>query len=211
VRAVIWSGVAWTSFAPTALLISLLPGANQLLIVRNAVRQGSGDALAGLAGRLGGFAVLILIVAVGVGSVLTTSPVAFGVMNWLAVAYLTWVGVGALRNANPTAHGFSEMQRTRRSLARQEFFVALTNPKALLLFAVILPQFIADGHQATGQLLLVGIAYLAVEAMVGAGYALLGGRLRVLTTGAVRDGRLDRISGLLFLGLAVYLALDVRA
>jgi threonine/homoserine/homoserine lactone efflux protein len=85
---VIWSGIAWTSFVPTAFLISLVPGANQLLIVRNAARQGSGDALAGLAGRLGGFVILTGIVAAGVGSALTASPAAFCVTTWRVVAYL---------------------------------------------------------------------------------------------------------------------------
>jgi threonine/homoserine/homoserine lactone efflux protein len=174
------------------------------------VRQGSGDALAGLGGRLGGFVILILIVAAGVGSVLTASPAAFGAMTWLGVAYLAWFGAAALVNASRTTPAFAPMLRSRRALVRQEFLVAITNPKALLLFAVIMPQFISDAHQATGQLLLVGVVYLAVEAIVGSGYALMGARLRPLTDRRAGGGRIDRISGLLFLGLAVYLALDGR-
>lgn len=205
----IWSGIAWTSFVPTAFLISLLPGANQLLIVRNAVRQGSGDALAGLAGRLGGFVILIVIVAAGMGSVLTASPAAFGAMTWLGVAYLAWFGFVALLNASRTTAAFAPMPRSRRALTRQEFLVAITNPKALLLFAVILPQFISASGEATGRLLFVGLTYLAIEATVSSGYALLGARLRTFTT-RTAAGCIDRISGLMFLGLAVYLALNGR-
>jgi threonine/homoserine/homoserine lactone efflux protein len=207
---VIWSHIAWGSFVPTAFLISGLPGASQLLIVRNAMRQGSGDAMAGLAGRLSAFATLIAIVAAGLGSVLTASPVAFGVVNWLGVAYLTWIGGGALLNARSSVRASPATLQSRRSLARQEFLVAMTNPKAMLLFAVILPRFISDGSQAVGQLLVAGAAYLAVEATVGAGYALLGERLRDTSNCTLSDRRLDRISGLLFLGLAVWLALEGR-
>jgi threonine/homoserine/homoserine lactone efflux protein len=205
--ALIWSHIAWGSFVPTAFLISSLPGSSQALIVRNAVRQGVSDALAGLAGRLSAFAILILIVAAGLGSVLAASPVSSGVVSWLGVAYLTWIGTGALRNASSTAHSFSGTLQSRRTLARQEFLVAITNPKALLLFAVILPRFISDGHQGIGQLLYAGVAYLAVEATVGTGYALLGERLRGMSSFTLTDRRLDRITGLVFLGLALWLAL----
>jgi threonine/homoserine/homoserine lactone efflux protein len=206
-----WSHIAWGSLVPTAFLISSLPGSSQALIVRNAVRQGFSDALTGLAGRLSAFVILIMIVAAGLGSVLTASPVARGVVDWVGVAYLMWLGTGALLNAKSTVHPFSATPQSRRSLARQEFLVAITNPKALLLFAVILPRFISDRHHGIGQLLFAGCAYLAVEATVGTGYALVGARLRGISTGTLTDRRLDRISGLLFLGLAVWLALEGRA
>ena len=83
--------------------------------------------------------ILIGIVATGVGSALTASPAAFCVTTWLGVAYLTWFGAGALVNASRATPAFAPMLRSRRALAHQEFVVAITNPKALLLFAVILP------------------------------------------------------------------------
>jgi threonine/homoserine/homoserine lactone efflux protein len=206
--AVISSHIAWGSFVPTAFLISSVPGSSQALIVRNAVRQGFRDALAGLAGRLSAFAVLILLVAAGLGSALTASTVSSEAASWLGVAYLTWIGTGALLTPNSTVQSVSpSLLQSRRSLGRQEFLVAITNPKALLLFAVILPRFISDGHQGIGQLLYAGVAYLAVEATVGTGYALLGERLRGMSSFTLTDRRLDRITGLVFLGLALWLAL----
>jgi homoserine/homoserine lactone efflux protein len=83
-------------------------------------------------------------------------------VSWLGVAYLTWIGTRALLNATSTVHSLSVTLQSRCSLAQQEFLVAITNPKALLRFAVILPRFISNGHQGIGQLLFAGFAYLRI-------------------------------------------------
>jgi threonine/homoserine/homoserine lactone efflux protein len=93
-------------------------------------------------------------------------------------------------------------------LIGQEFLVAITNPKAMLLFAALLPQFTSPGSESQGtQLAILGAAYLVVEAVVALGYATVGTRLggTGILPGRTRC-RLDRATGVCFVGLAGYLA-----
>lgn len=91
--------VNWAAFVPVAVVVSLVPGANQLLSLRNAIRHGAWDASVALVGRFTAFLLLIGLVAVGLGALLAESAAVFAVVKWLGVAYLTWVGVGSLRSA----------------------------------------------------------------------------------------------------------------
>jgi threonine/homoserine/homoserine lactone efflux protein len=204
--------IHWAPFFPAALLISLIPGASQLLALHNGARDGIGYALAGIGGRLTAFAVLIGLVVAGVGAALAAFPVAFTIIKWTRVAYLLWIGTMTMRQTSTTpAIGFGTRETGRqglRSVVAREFVVAITNAKALLLFAVLLPQFSGPGGSPGRQLALLGAAYLAVELVVGSCYAALGKLLGgiELTPGA--QHKIDLAISGCFLGLAGLLAAE---
>lgn len=211
------TGIDWTAFVPAALLVSLVPGANQLLSLRNAIRHGTVAATVALAGRFTAFAILVSVVAVGLGAVLTRSAVAFDVIKWAGVAYLTWIGVTTLwrsirRRDDRAADEALDAAPAHGQwwLVRQEFLVAITNPKALLLFAAFIPQFVPSGGAAGAPLAVLGSAYIGIEAVSALGYTLLGGRLGRLDLTRSANRRLDQITAASFLGLAGYLAIEQR-
>jgi threonine/homoserine/homoserine lactone efflux protein len=92
-----------------------------------------------------------------------------------------------------------------RSIVLTEFGVAVTNPKAWLLFAALLPQF-SDGEAA--RFVLLGVAYLAVELVVAAGYVVIGGRIGSGGFKSRTQRRIDVFSGACFVILATLLAVD---
>ncbi|MGI5286435.1 LysE family translocator [Nonomuraea polychroma] len=171
--------INWAGFIPAALLAALIPGASQLLGLSNAVRHGTAYALAGVGGRVTAFVVLIGLVIAGLGAVLSASATALTVVKWL------------------------------RPLVVNEFIVALSNPKALLLFAALLPQFTGgSGSAADAQIALLGAAYLAIELTVSLGYVVIGG---VIGATGLSDGtrrKVDFGSGVCLVGLAGVLAVD---
>lgn len=201
--------INWAGFVPAAILVSAIPGANQLLGLRNAIRFGLTWAAMGIAARLAAFVVLIGLVVVGLGSILTQSAASLTVIKWIGVGYLIWIGVTALRSRPEPASGATAApEEDRRRVVRHEFMVAITNPKALLLFAALLPQFTTPGPDAGVQLAILGVAYLGVEAVVGALYTGLGSVIRTGFLSARTSRRIDRITGVCFLGLAGALAVD---
>ncbi|WP_206506604.1 LysE family translocator [Streptomyces chrestomyceticus] len=223
-----FSDVSWAAFFPSALLLAATPGANQLLALRNGVRHGLRPALGASLGRFTAFTLMVIAVAAGLGAVLTRSAVAFNVIKWCGVAYLLWLGAQTLRtalcskdtrqteseNGNAEAPaGEPDMRRKAPALrlARQEFLVAMTNPKALILFAVFLPQFLSrDAHRVTVPLLALGFAYIAVEFFCAWGYAALGGRLKKSGIGNGTRRRLDVVTAVAMWGLAGWLATENR-
>lgn len=221
------SGIEWQAFFPAALLLAATPGANQLLTLRNGIRHGLRPAVSASAGRFTAFALMVTAVAAGLGAVLAASEVAFNIIKWCGVAYLAWLGGrtvitslrregSALQGGEGTSPGVSGPQHgcgTTNSwkLARQEFIVAASNPKALILFTVFLPQFLSKdtGHIAV-PLLLLGAAYIGVEFCCACGYAAVGGRLKSLGISRYTRRVLDALTGLAMLGLAGWLATEKR-
>lgn len=208
--------VYWTAFVPSAFVMASTPGANQLLALRNGVRHGPARAIGGTVGRFTAFALMVAAVAVGVGALLVASQLAFSILKWGGVAYLTWLGirtiVAAGREDMPggPSGGGTRREVPVRHLMRQEFVTAASNPKALILFTVFLPQFIPHGdvQHVAGPVIIVGAAYILVEFCCACGYAALGGRLG--SEGISRKFKrwLDRGTGLAMLGLAGWLATE---
>ncbi|HEX4246798.1 MAG TPA: LysE family transporter [Pseudonocardia sp.] len=202
--------INWIGFIPATVLVSMIPGANQVLGLRNAVRYGMAQAMIAVLGRLVAFVVFIGLVVVGLGALLTASVVAFTVIKWSGVVYLVWIGLVTLRRSTRPSVTAAEIPAVpTRRLVGQEFLVAITNPKAMLLFAALLPQFTGPGPESLAlQLAILGASYLVIEVVVALGYATIGSRLRGgsgTVPGKVRR-RIDQVTGACFLGLAGYLA-----
>ncbi len=194
-------------FLPAAAAIAASPGANNLLALRNGMRQGARDAIVALSGRALAFIVMVGLVAVGLASLLARSQTAFATLKWIGVAYLTVLG---LRLVVSGAGGREEPEpqaprRSAAALARQEFLVAGSNPKALLLFTAFVPQFVDRHHAAAPQLLVLGPLYILIELAAASVWASAGAR--VGATALSRRARvwLDRATGGVFLGLAAVL------
>lgn len=222
--------VYWTAFVPSAFVMAATPGANQLLALRNGLRHGPTRAIGGTLGRFTAFALMVGAVAVGVGALLVASQVAFSVLKWGGVAYLTWLGVRTIVTAgradDTTGEAAGQGQQpdggaggkapaliaktSVRRLIRQEFVVAASNPKALILFTVFLPQFIphSSAQHIAGPIVVVGAAYILVEFCCACGYAALGGRLGIGGISRRAKGWLDRGTGVAMLGLAGWVATE---
>ncbi|MBW4707252.1 LysE family translocator [Roseobacter sp. YSTF-M11] len=147
------------TFLPAALLLGISPGANNLLAFIAATRAGWGRTAKSIIGRLAAWAVLVVLVSLGLDVLLRTSELAFGILKWVGVAYL-----GYLAWYFWVADVGSEVEVPDVStLARREFVTLIGNPKAYLLLTAFMPQFVNDGAPLMPQLLTLGGIYLAVE------------------------------------------------
>jgi threonine/homoserine/homoserine lactone efflux protein len=203
--------INWAGFVPAAVLVSLIPGANQLLGLSNAARYGALRAVAGICGRLAAFVLLIGLVVAGLGTFLAASSGTLTVAKWVGVTYLAWLGFTALRRARD-ATAVARSPAVRGGVwapVRNEFVAGISNPKAVLLFAALLPQFASgDGPGTAAQLGLLGAAYLAVEFFVGLGYVGVGAAIGAISMSTRVHRWVDLGCGVCFLGLAGLLAVD---
>lgn len=200
--------INWVGFISTAIVVSAIPGANQLLGLRNAVRYGTARAMRAVSGRLGAFAVFIGLIVFGLGAALTASAEICAVIKWVGVVYLLWIGLTTLyRSFRQRELGDGPPPMATGRLLRQEFVVAITNPEAVLFFGALLPQFAGSGQVSpAAQLAVLGVVYLVIETIVALGYTVVGGQIG--GKGTIRGGmrrRLDQLTGMCFLALAGYL------
>jgi len=199
-----------TLFLPAAILVAASPGANNLLSFVHGIKAGFAKTAVSLSGRFLAFAFMILLVAFGLGEILEASELAFSVVKWLGVTYLVFLGV-ALFRAKTLDLDMGSVAGTALRLAKREFTVALTNPKAALLFTAFLPQFVAATGPFAEQLLLLGALYIGIEFLAACGYAYVGAQLRRFEMTPRRAVTINRTTGGIMLSVAAMLATMNRA
>jgi threonine/homoserine/homoserine lactone efflux protein len=201
-------------FAITAFVLIVVPGPSVLFVVSRGVALGRRAALATVIGNTGGVMVQAILVALGLGALVERSDAVFTVVKLVGAAYLVLLGVRMLRNRHALArlHDATEVPKGTRRIVREGFVVGLTNPKAVIVFTVVLPQF-ADpsrGHVPL-QLLVLGGLFLTIGVLSDSAWAIAAGTAR--TWIARSRGRLDAIAGaggVVLIGLGLRLAVTGR-
>lgn len=206
------SWTMWLAFFAAALVIAVSPGPGAVLSMSTGLRYGYAAALRAIAGLQLALLLQLCVVALGLGAVLATSEAAFAVVKFAGAAYLIWLGVQKWRSPPEPIGGDGEGLRvqSRRQLYAQGILVNLTNPKAIVFIAALVPQFIVPDQPQWPQFAIIGATMVAVDTMVMSCYALLATRFRPL----LRNPRLlrlqNRIFGGLFVGAGAMLAASSR-
>lgn len=204
------SNINWSSFFLAALLMASVPGANQVLSLRNGLQSGAKKAIHGMLGRFSAFAIMILAVSIGVGAFISTAPFVLTFIKWAGVIYLSWLGIRTLfRKKNVEIEEYTMKETSTATsvrLIKEEFTVAFLNPQAYILFAIFLPQFIqTDGGGTGNSIFVLGFFYIGIEFLCACVYAFTGDKLKRSSITPKIKNNLDRVTGLVMLGLAVFL------
>jgi threonine/homoserine/homoserine lactone efflux protein len=204
------------AFLLTVYVLILIPGPSVLFVVSRGVSLGRRAALATVAGNASGFALQLLLVSVGVGSIVARSDAVFTTLKLIGAAYLVLLGVRNIRNRRELARLFgtpkTETRKPMRRIIREGFFVGATNPKGLIIFTAVLPQFIdrTQGH-VTLQLALLGSICILIAVLSDGAWALASGSARQWLGRS--DRRLEALTaggGVTLIGLGVALAVTGR-
>ena len=201
----------WLAFFITATAAALVPGPAVLYVVGQAMRHGANKAVAANLGILSGNMVWFAASAVGLATLVAFAAPLFVGIKWLGVAYLTWLGLSAwrdaLRGSEPSRH-IAAPVRTGARMWRQGVLLQLANPKAILFFTALLPQFVEPARAIAPQILVLAAIGIASEVFVLAGYAWLAARGGALLIARPRLARVtDAVGGSCLLGAGIGLAL----
>jgi RhtB (resistance to homoserine/threonine) family protein len=204
-----------SAFLAVAALVILTPGPDTALVTKNALLYGRRAALATSAGVNTGLLVWTLASALGVAAIVHESETVFTVLKLVGGAYLVWLGLQALRaagrGAGPRGNGLPVERRIDSARAfRHGLFSNLANPKIAAFFTSLLPQFIAPGHPVLVPFLLLGGLFVAMTLSWLSAYALMAARAGNLLTRPRVKAALDRVTGLVLVGLGLRLATESR-
>ena len=184
-------------FAVTEFLLCLTPGPAVLLVVSQAVKNGFKSSLKGAAGILTANALYFALSALGLGALLMSSATLFQIIKWVGAAYLVFIGLKMLLIRERLAGTDQDMVTPKRSvrLFSEGLATQLSNPKAIVFFSALLPQFVSKDGGVLAQFIVLGIVSLAIELVVLLSYGwaaergsrmILKGKFSLLT---------DRIAG----------------
>ncbi len=201
------------AFGLAALILIAIPGPSVVFVIGRALSYGRGVALATVLGNSAGLLVIVVLVALGLGVVVQESIVVFTVIKLAGAAYLMWLGVQAIRHR----HGFdvsdlpgSAPLLSTSTAVRQGFVVGVTNPKAFVMIAAVLPQFVDRGAgHVQGQMLLLGLVAFAIGLLSDALWAVVASQLRSWFNASPRRGAaMGAAGGTSMIGLGVGLAVS---
>jgi threonine/homoserine/homoserine lactone efflux protein len=202
------------AFVVTSLALIVVPGPSVLFVISRGIALGRRAALATVIGNSAGVYVQVVGVAVGVGLILERSILVFTVVKLAGAAYIVVLGVRSVRNRRDLA-GLVEgpvAPRSRRRILGEGFVVGLTNPKATVFFAAVLPQF-ADpaAGPLPAQLLVLGAVFIALATVCDSSWGLAAGTARAwLARSPRRAAAVGGLGGLVTIVLGVRLAFTGR-
>ncbi|HTU86417.1 MAG TPA: LysE family translocator [Solirubrobacteraceae bacterium] len=185
-------------FLLTVYVLIVIPGPSVLFVISRGVALGRRAALASVLGNTGGLILQLVLVAIGIGSIVASSDAVFTAVKLLGAAYLVYLGArNILRRKSLSSLFTPDAAAEPKSLSRivrEGFFVGATNPKGVLMFTAILPQFIvrSQGH-VTLQIALLGSICVVIGLLSDATWALASGSARQWFGRSPR--RLERMTG----------------
>ena len=165
-----------------AMIIILAPGPSVLFVIARAIAWGRATAVATVAGNVTGAFSLSVVVAVGLGPILQRSEIAFISVQVLGGLYLVYLGVTAIKHSQIHASDMTNQGDIRPSKwrsMREGFWVGALNPKGIVFFAAILPQFVdREAGGITSQLILMGAIFAFLGFFSDSGWGILAGTIR---------------------------------
>ncbi|MFO1427724.1 MAG: LysE family translocator [Steroidobacteraceae bacterium] len=223
------SGTRIGLYALATLLICLTPGPNVLLVISLGLRDGVAAALRAVGGVALASLVYLAVAALGVVAALVASSTLFAVVRYAGAAYLVYLGLrlvaeglrtrdgrrasggGAGSGGNAGAGGGAMADRAQASRPGwQGFLTHLSNPKAVLFWTALLPQFLDPAAPVTRQIVLLGLLGMLIDAAVLSAYAASAAAARhSLLTRTVRHW-IDLAAGVFFTVAGILLALAHR-
>jgi Putative threonine efflux protein len=211
------------AFAAVALVLTITPGNDTILVLRNAIRGGSRDGMVTSFGICAGLFVHATLSALGLSLILMHSAELFHIVKWAGAAYIVWLGLQALRDAfrgtgkieaaGAENHDGACPSRPGLSVRRrllEGFLCNVLNPKVVIFYLAFLPQFIGPGDPVIAKsILLAGIHWcMGLSWLVFISWGVELAR-KQLTKSAVRRS-LDAFCGVALVGLGVRLAIDAE-
>jgi len=185
----------WILFCLAELALCLSPGPAVIYVLSQGVGSGFKSSLAANGGIVFGNTIYFVISATGLGALLLASQSVFLLAKWLGTAYLIWLGLRYLLCKSDHL----AIQQTKKLNFLKVFqggaLFQLANPKNIIFFMAILPQFINPNYSVAMQILILGISSIIIETSVLVFYGLLGSKIENWAREKKLDTWLSTFSG----------------
>ena len=198
------------AFAVVAGLAILTPGPSILLTLRNGASFGARSVMWSALGNICGVFCLSTAAILGLGVMLKSSALLFGVVKLIGALYLFYVGVRHLFGratvlAEESAHSENEPTPSRQALYREAFLTAATNPKAVLFFTALFPQFVNAQAALVPQFFILTGIFMGISYTAHMSYALLASRAKGFLLRPALAKWMNRVVGTVFISFGTLL------
>ena len=202
----------WLLYVAAVFVLTVTPGPSVLMCISMSVQHGPRNAMIASLGSTLAIACIMFLSMLGLGTVLAASETLFSTLKWLGAAYLAYLGVTSLlsKASNIAVPAESQPQVNSRTLFSRGILVGASNPKALLFFGALFPQFIEPSAPQATQFLILGLTFISFELFWLSIYALTAAKARYWLQQPRRATLFNRVTGAVFLTAAGLLATAKR-
>jgi threonine/homoserine/homoserine lactone efflux protein len=199
---------AWSLYVATVLVLMSTPGPSQLLMLSNSIKNGFRRSVFTGLGDLTANFLQMLAAGLGLAALIASSFYALTIIKWLGVVYLVWLGWKMIEKAGDdySAGQIPEEKPSLRSLWLQGFTTSAANPKAVVFFAALFPQFISPEAQFWPQFAILSATYIVIDACFLSAYGLGASWVAKRFRGNAKAW-VERLGGSFIIGAAVLLGL----
>jgi len=194
----------WLLFAGTVVVFMLTPGPSHILMLSNSISNGFNKSIATAAGDLSANFLQMALASLGLAGLLYEFEHAFTIIKWAGVAYLLYMGLRLFLSRHNSVQ--SGAVRSRKALYWQGFITSAANPKAVIFFAALFPQFISPDQVLLPQFLALSLTYLAIDGLFLCTYGKFADRFATQLNSRIGQ-HLNQISGVLLIVVAILLGL----
>ncbi len=170
----------WLAYVATSTVVLAIPGPTILLVLSYAIAHGRKATFPVVAGVALGDSIAITLSLIGLGTLLAASAFWFTIIKWVGGVYLVYLGFLLLRGAGKPMPVQAEQtqESSARKLFGNAFIVTALNPKSIVFFIALLPQFISAGHPGIPQLWILGVTFVVLATIGATSYALFATSIR---------------------------------
>ena len=200
----------WLALAGAGALISFTPGAGAINTMSNSLNAGFRRSMWGILGQQAALVIHVVIVALGVGVLVASSPTAFNVIRYAGAAYLVYLGIRQFLSKPDLAEEQTAALRNEPawSIFRRGLWVNLLNPKAIVFFLACRPQFIRTEQPLLPQYVVLTATIVGIDILVMWFFFAAAARSFQRFTQTARGQLvLSKVFGVLFVGVGILLAL----
>ncbi|EIO2936983.1 LysE family translocator [Vibrio parahaemolyticus] len=203
----------WIYYTLAILVLTASPGPSSLLCLSKGVSSGFRLALTTALGSLSAITIILTLSFTGLGVVIASSEFVFNIIKWCGAAYLIWLGIQAFRSKqNDFAKSDSAQVSTSHvSAYTSGFIVGSSNPKAIIFFTALFPQFIDPTALLLTQYAIFAGTFVVFELSWLTFYALLGVKTSNWLFEAGRAKLFNRLTGGVFISAGVMLSTANRS
>jgi threonine/homoserine/homoserine lactone efflux protein len=196
----------WLAYAATCAVVLAIPGPTILLVLSYSIAHGRKATFPLVAGVALGDSIAITFSLIGLGTLLAASAFWFTMIKWLGGLYLIYLGLRLVRGAAKPMplQTAGTQQISPRKLFSNAFIVTVLNPKSIVFFIALLPQFISTAHPTAPQLWILGVTFVVLATIAATSYALFATSIRRFLASPRAQKAYSYIGGGLLCGAGVW-------
>ncbi|CAM3130783.1 LysE family translocator [Vibrio neptunius] len=194
----------WLTYVATVLVLMSTPGPSQLLMLSNSIGNGFRRSVYTAVGDLTANLIQMLVAALGLATVIASSEHFFSIVKWAGVTYLLYLGIKLIFFNSGNSVDQRVKQHSKSSLYWQGFITSAANPKAVIFFAALFPQFISQDSSLLMQFVILSSTYLIIDGMFLCCYGKFAESIACRLSDNMKQ-QLDRMSGMFLVVAAILL------